>query len=171
MSAVRPGTASRLKTSQQNATAAMPPSGARPMGTASRLTTGMMRGGGGGGGGGSMLNQPLRVEERPMTQQGLGGIKTAAKGPRRQVEDKSYYIGVLRQKINELSVEVKNMTKEIANANEESQSFVQYEQMAENLAQEIKDLQGEPYFISQMLNSAAVKLKTNKLVRHTNMLN
>lgn len=143
MSAVRPGTASRLKTSQQqqqqqqHTIAAMPPAGARPMGTASRLTTGMMR----GGGAGSMLNQTLRVEDRPMTQQGLGGIKTAAKGPRRQVEDKSYYIGVLRQKINELSMEVKNMTKEIADANEESQTFVQYEKMAENLALEIKDLQ------------------------------
>ena len=31
-----------------------------------------------------------------MTQQGLGGMKTGAKGPMRQVQDKSYYLGLFR---------------------------------------------------------------------------
>ena len=77
-----------------------------------------------------------------MTQQGLGGIKTAARGPRRQVEDKSYFIGLLRGKSNELSMEINKLTREIEQVNEDSASFVQYEKMAEKLAAEIKEEQG-----------------------------
>ena len=42
------------------------------------------------------LSSQIKVADRPVTQQGLGGMKTGAKGPMRQVQDKSYYLGLFR---------------------------------------------------------------------------
>ncbi|KAA3680035.1 intraflagellar transport protein 74 [Paragonimus westermani] len=136
MSAVRPGTASRLKTAQNSL-------GNNLAGTATRLTTGMRPGTRGGLGVGATLNTSVRVEDRPITQQGLSGLKTAVKGSRRQIEDKPYFLGLLRGKINELNTEIGKINKQTMEAEEDNASFLQYEQMAEKLAMEIKELQGE----------------------------
>ncbi|KAF8571416.1 Coiled-coil domain-containing protein [Paragonimus westermani] len=136
MSAVRPGTASRLKTAQNSL-------GNNLAGTATRLATGMRPGTRGALGVGATLNTSVRVEDRPITQQGLSGLKTAVKGSRRQIEDKPYFLGLLRGKINELNTEIGKINKQTMEAEEDNASFLQYEQMAEKLAMEIKELQGE----------------------------
>ncbi|KAG5441349.1 Intraflagellar transport protein 74 [Clonorchis sinensis] len=137
MSALRPGTASRLKTAQtQNAVATN-----MPIGIATRLTTGLRPGTRAAVG--TTLNTSVQVEDRPITQQGLSGLKTAVRGTRRQIEDKPYFLGLLRGKINEINLEINNLTRQAMDAEEENASFVQYEQMAEKLALEIKELQGE----------------------------
>ena len=46
------------------------------------------------------LSSQIKVADRPVTQQGLGGMKTGAKGPMRQVQDKSYYLGLFRYTIH-----------------------------------------------------------------------
>jgi len=58
---------------------------------------------GGAAGGGIALSSQVQVSDRPMTQQGLGGIKTGGKGPHRQVQDKSYFLGLLRYDILEMN--------------------------------------------------------------------
>lgn len=93
-------------------------------------------------GGGVALNAQVTVVDRPTTQQGLGGMKTAAKGGR-QVQDKSYYLGLVRSKINELHAENAKLNKDVENASDENSSFLSYEKRAEALASEIRDLQGE----------------------------
>ena len=40
----------------------------------------------------------MQVSERPVTQQGMSGMRTAGQGPGRQVLDKSYFMAELRQK-------------------------------------------------------------------------
>ncbi|KAK7485298.1 hypothetical protein BaRGS_00023397, partial [Batillaria attramentaria] len=120
----------------------------RQPGTATRLTTAMnpttARPGTRGGqvAGGVALNAQVTVVDRPTTQQGLGGMKTAARGGR-QVQDKTYYLGLIRSKINDLNAEIVRLTKEIENASDENSSFLAYEKRAEALASEIRDLQGE----------------------------
>nr|CAH8866844.1 unnamed protein product [Trichobilharzia regenti] len=133
MSAIRPGTASRLKTAQTQG----------QLGASSRLTTGLRSGTQSGGFGAASLNTMVCVEERPITQQGLGGLKNAIRGPKRQIEDKSYFLGLLRGKINEVNTEIGTITRQLMETEQENASFVQYEQMAEKLAYEIKELQGE----------------------------
>ncbi|VDQ17441.1 unnamed protein product [Trichobilharzia regenti] len=97
MSAIRPGTASRLKTAQ--------------------------------------------TQVYLMNKTGLGGLKNAIRGPKRQIEDKSYFLGLLRGKINEVNTEIGTITRQLMETEQENASFVQYEQMAEKLAYEIKELQ------------------------------
>ncbi|XP_025110510.1 intraflagellar transport protein 74 homolog [Pomacea canaliculata] len=139
----RPPTSSRPITGKPPGTAA-----GRQPGTATRLTTAMnpaaARPGTRGGqvAGGVALNAQVTVVDRPTTQQGLGGMKTAARGGR-QVQDKTYYLGLIRSKINELNAEIIKLTKDIENASEENSSYLAYEKRAEALATEIRDLQGE----------------------------
>lgn len=132
---MRPLTGNRLRTGQH-----VPPP---PIGTATRLTTGMMRQQQQTGmlQSGAALNTNLLIEDRPITQQGLGGLKTAVKGPRRQIEDRSYFFGVLRNRINEISTELSSIATQTEEAENDNESYVQYEQMAEALAGELRNLQ------------------------------
>uniref|UniRef100_A0A7N9ATP6 Intraflagellar transport 74 n=1 Tax=Mastacembelus armatus TaxID=205130 RepID=A0A7N9ATP6_9TELE len=128
-----------------------PPTAARPPATAIRVTTGMVPGTSGHPGmrSGIPIGTPgvllaqIKVTDRPVTQQGLSGMKTGMKGPQRQILDKSYYLGLLRSKINELSTETSKLHKEIDNYNQENSVYLSYEKRAEGLAAEIKDLQGQ----------------------------
>ncbi|RVE59054.1 hypothetical protein OJAV_G00200430 [Oryzias javanicus] len=129
--------------------AGRPPTAVRPPPTAIRVPTAMVPGTSGYPGmrGGipspGVLAAPIKVTDRPVTQQGLSGMKTGIKGPQRQILDKSYYLGLLRSKINELMTETSKLHKEIDNYNQENSVYLCYEKRAEDLAAEIKDLQGQ----------------------------
>lgn len=80
-----------------------------------------------------------------MTKQGLGGMKTAS-GPRknqRLVQDRTYFLGQLRTKNQELSQEITNLHREVEKTVEDQSTYVIYEKRAEKLAGEIKELQRE----------------------------
>uniref|UniRef100_A0A3B4X7L6 Intraflagellar transport 74 n=1 Tax=Seriola lalandi dorsalis TaxID=1841481 RepID=A0A3B4X7L6_SERLL len=131
--------------------AGRPPTAIRPPPTAIRVATGMVPGTSGHPGmrGGipvatpGVLSAQIKVTDRPVTQQGLSGMKTGMKGPQRQILDKSYYLGLLRSKITELTTETSKLHKEIDNYNQENSVYLSYEKKAEGLAAEIKDLQGQ----------------------------
>lgn len=84
-------------------------------------------------------------------------MKTGMKGPQRQILDKSYYLGLLRSKINELTTETSKLHKEIDNYNQENSVYLSYEKRAEGLALEIKDLQGQLADYNMLVD----KLNTN----------
>ena len=44
------------------------------------------------------LKTNVQVADRPVTQQGMTGMRTGNQGPGRQIQDKSYYLGELRAK-------------------------------------------------------------------------
>ncbi|XP_043959816.1 intraflagellar transport protein 74 homolog isoform X2 [Gambusia affinis] len=129
--------------------AGRPPTAVRPPPTALRVPTGMVPASSGHPGmrgtipSPGVLSAAIKVANRPVTQQGLSGMKTGMKGPQRQILDKSYYLGLLRSKINELTTETSKLHKEIENYNQENSVYVSYEKRAEGLAAEIKDLQGQ----------------------------
>uniref|UniRef100_A0A668AR10 Intraflagellar transport 74 n=1 Tax=Myripristis murdjan TaxID=586833 RepID=A0A668AR10_9TELE len=146
--------------------AGRPPTGVRPPPTALRGTT-MVPGTAalpGTRGGGpittpGVLSAQIKVADRPVTQQGLSGMKTGMKGPQRQILDKSYYLGLLRSKITELTTETSKLHKEIDNFNQENSVYLSYEKRAEGLAGEIKDLQGQLADYNMVKNSKFVDLK------------
>ncbi|XP_033028836.1 intraflagellar transport protein 74 homolog isoform X1 [Lacerta agilis] len=112
---------------------------------------------GGSIGTGVVLSSQIKVADRPVTQQGLSGMKTGMKGPQRQIMDKSYYLGVLRSKINELTTEINKLQKEIDMYNQENSVYLSYEKRAEALASEIKEFQGELADYNMLVD----KLNTN----------
>ncbi|XP_044032300.1 intraflagellar transport protein 74 homolog isoform X2 [Siniperca chuatsi] len=145
--------------------AGRPTTADRPPPTAIRVATGMVPGTSGHPGmrGGipiatpGVLSAQIKVTDRPVTQQGLSGMKTGMKGPQRQILDKSYYLGLLRSKINELTTETSKLHKEIDNYNQENSVYLSYEKRAEGLAVEIKDLQGQLADYNMLVD----KLNTN----------
>ncbi|XP_010724460.2 intraflagellar transport protein 74 homolog [Meleagris gallopavo] len=80
-SAVRAPSAARIGTG-------MPPSTSRPGSRAGSSTAS------------GILSPHIKVADRPVTQQGLSGMKTGTKGPQRQIMDKTYYLGLLRYVLN-----------------------------------------------------------------------
>ena len=49
------------------------------------------------------------------------------KGPQRQVQDKTYFLGLLRSKTAELSQEINNLKNEVNSASEDQSNYVSYE--------------------------------------------
>ena len=75
--------------------------------------------------------------ERPTTQQGLGGLKSAFRGPQRQIQDKSYFQGILRTKMTEISTEITRLKNAIEKNRKEQQSLPTLENKVKELAAEI----------------------------------
>uniref|UniRef100_A0A8C2ST82 Intraflagellar transport 74 n=1 Tax=Coturnix japonica TaxID=93934 RepID=A0A8C2ST82_COTJA len=90
-----------------------------------------------------ILSPHIKVADRPVTQQGLSGMKTGIKGPQRQIMDKTYYLGLLRSKTSELTAEINKLQEEIKMYKEEKSAYLSYERRAEALAGEIKEWQGQ----------------------------
>ena len=44
----------------------------------------------------NMLLNPTKADDRPMTRGGLGGFGNTAGGINRQVQDKTYFVGLIR---------------------------------------------------------------------------
>ncbi|XP_037389530.1 intraflagellar transport protein 74 homolog isoform X1 [Pygocentrus nattereri] len=153
-----------------------PPTAIRPPQTAVRLGTGMVPGTGRPGTRGGPIATPgvlsaqIKVTDRPVTQQGLSGMKTGGKGPQRQILDKSYYLGLLRGKINELTAETSKLQKEIDMFNQENSVYLSYEKRAEGLAGEIKDLQGQLADYNMLVDKLNTNTEMDEVMNDFNML-
>ncbi|KAG7167404.1 Intraflagellar transport protein 74-like [Homarus americanus] len=88
------------------------------------------------------FNTPINVVDRPITQQGLTGMKTGSRGPQRQVRDKSYFMGLLRTKITELGTEVSHLSGEIDSMKQEQSTFLTYDKRVKEMAHELTEMQG-----------------------------
>ena len=99
--------------------------------------------------GGIGLQTPVQVADRPITQQGLSGIRAGAtgtssgRGPQRQFQDKSYFMGVLRSKMSELTSEITQMRGQINTATEEQSTFLTYDKRVKETAAELTELQSK----------------------------
>nr|XP_023400979.1 intraflagellar transport protein 74 homolog isoform X1 [Loxodonta africana] len=153
-----------------------PPSGIRPPSGNIRVATGMPPGtarpGSRGGpiGTGGVLSSQIKVADRPVTQQGLSGMKTGMKGPQRQILDKSYYLGLLRSKISELTTEINKLQKEIEMYNQENSVYLSYEKRAETLAIEIKEFQGQLADYNMLVDKLNTNTEMEEVMNDYNML-
>ncbi|NXA01567.1 IFT74 protein, partial [Nesospiza acunhae] len=136
----------------------MPPSTARPGSRGGSLTPG------------GVLSSQIKVADRPVTQQGLSGIKTAVKGLQRQIMDKTYYLGMLRSKINELTTEINKLQEEVEMYKQEKSVYLSYEKRAEALAGEIKDFQGQLADYNMVVDILNTSTDMAEVIRDYNML-
>ncbi|NXY55930.1 IFT74 protein, partial [Callaeas wilsoni] len=136
----------------------MPPSTARPGFRGGSLTRG------------GVLSSQIKVADRPVTQQGLSGIKTAMKGPQRRIMDKTYYLGMLRSKTNELTTEINKLQEEVKMYKQEKSVYLSYEKRAGALAGEIKDFQGQLADYNMVVNMLNTSTDMAEVIREYNML-
>lgn len=103
-----------------------------------RLGTGMRMAGAAGGAG-----IDVSIAERPVTQGGISGMRPVTSGPGRMVQDASYFVGVLRQKINEISAEIARMNADAEKAAADSKVLATYEKKYDSLIKEVRSLEGD----------------------------
>uniref|UniRef100_A0A673I727 IF rod domain-containing protein n=1 Tax=Sinocyclocheilus rhinocerous TaxID=307959 RepID=A0A673I727_9TELE len=153
-----------------------PPTALRPPQTAVRVSTAMVPGSARPGSRAGPVASPgvlsaqIKVADRPVTQQGLSGMKTGIKGPQRQILDKSYYLGLLRSKINELTMESSKLQKDIDTFSQENSVYLSYEKRAEVLAGEIKDLQGQLADYNMLVDKLNTNTEMDEVVNDIIML-
>ncbi|XP_014739576.1 PREDICTED: intraflagellar transport protein 74 homolog isoform X2 [Sturnus vulgaris] len=141
-----------------NSCSEMPPSTARPSSRGGSLTPG------------GVLSSQIKVADRPVTQQGLSGIKTAMKGPQRQIMDKTYYLGMLRNKTSDLKTEINKLQEEVEMYKQEKSVYLSYEKRAEALAGELKDLQGQLADYNMVVDILNTSTDIAEVIHDYNML-
>merc|ERR1719277_2567561 len=85
----------------------------------------------------------VTVSGRPMTMQGMAGMKTGGVGPKRQIYDKTYYTAELRSRQKELYDEVARLSKEINNIQQENKLYSSLEKRYEALVKTVRNLEGD----------------------------
>ena len=94
----------------------------------------------------------MSVAERPITQQGLTGLKTSSggRGPQRQFQDKSYFLGALRTKMTELTSEVARLGREVETQTREQSTYLAYDKRVKELAEDVTGYQviSESFIVS-----------------------
>jgi hypothetical protein len=89
------------------------------------------------------LNTNIQVAERPVTQQGMMGMKPVSQGPGRQIQDRSYYMGELRKRCDELQGEINKMNGEAEQYNKDNETYTKFEKKYNTLISEVRKLQGD----------------------------
>uniref|UniRef100_A0A0N4TW66 Intraflagellar transport protein 74 homolog n=1 Tax=Brugia pahangi TaxID=6280 RepID=A0A0N4TW66_BRUPA len=92
---------------------------------------------------GTIQAAPRGTTMRPVTQQGLTGVKTATRiGSGRFVIDKSYYMSLFRAQMNNLMNEIDKLRDDLNRGERDRQNLLIYEKKAEEEANIIRTLQG-----------------------------
>lgn len=130
MGGVPPGTAARMATGQGQRLGSATRQGTR-QGTAAQPVVGV----------GAMTE--VKVTDRPMTMQGVMGMKTGNVGPKRQIYDKTYYVVELRKKCQELGEEVTNLNKEINEIQQDNNLYASLEKRYDSLVKTVRALEGD----------------------------
>lgn len=92
---------------------------------------------------GISLNTEVNVSDRPVTQQGMMGMRIGSAGPGRQVQDASFFKGKLHSKTAEISSEIDKLQREIEQDAKDKAQCAQLERKYEKLAREVRDLEGQ----------------------------
>ncbi|KAM9507559.1 intraflagellar transport protein 74 homolog isoform 2-T3 [Guaruba guarouba] len=153
----RPTTSSRAPSANRVGTG-MPPSTSRPVSRGGPSATG------------GVLSSQIKVADRPVTQHGLSGMKTAMKGPQRQIMDKTYYLGLLRSKTSELTTEINKLQEEAEMYKQEKSVYLSYEKRAEALAGEIKEFQGQLADYNMVVDILNTSTDMAEVIHDYNML-
>jgi len=90
---------------------------------------------------GISLQQEIQVESRPVTgvANSMQGMRT---GGGRLVQDRSYYVGLFRTKVGEITEEINNSKSKIDNLNKEIAQGSQMERKMEMLLRDVREKEG-----------------------------
>ena len=88
------------------------------------------------------METEVKVSDRPVTQQGMMGMRVRTAGPGRQVQDNTYYLGLLRNKITEIT-EINKFKREIDQFHADNSQYAQLERKYESYIKEVRQLEGQ----------------------------
>ena len=115
---------------------------------------------------GVALSASISVLDRPVTGQGVMGMKSQGLGTGRLVEDNSYYIGLLRKKITDVCTETRKLRTEIEQQSKDNSSYTQLEKKYETLSKEKERLEGQLADYNLAMDKVNHKLISNPCYFH-----
>lgn len=92
---------------------------------------------------GVSIQAAVNVSDRPLTGQGVMGMRTATGSGQRLVHDASHYVGQIRRRITELNNETSKLRQEIEQITKDTAQYSQYEKKYENLIKSKDTLEGQ----------------------------
>ena len=92
---------------------------------------------------GFAINAAVNVSERPVTGQGVKGMKAQGGSTGRLVQDSAYFVGLLRKKINDVNTESMRLRQEMDQQSRDNSQYVQLEKRYENLVKNKETLEGQ----------------------------
>ncbi|TPX34377.1 hypothetical protein SmJEL517_g02996 [Synchytrium microbalum] len=108
--------------------------------------------------------------ERPMTQHGLGGLKTGAQGPGRLVQDRTFFQTELRRRITLVNNEIAKLQTESDQIDRENSNTGALEKRADSLADEIRDLQGQLADLNTLIDRLSAGADLEEVERQRSVL-
>ena len=86
-----------------------------------------------------------KVIDRAVSRQGLSGVVQGSGGQKieRKIQDKTYYVTLLKTKINDISKEILNMNNEIGSINSDMTTYANLNKQYEVLSKDVQNLEGE----------------------------
>ena len=112
----------------------------------------------------------VKAQNRPVTREGLSGIRVKTAGLGRRVQDSSYYLGLVRSKISELNDEIKKMKKEIAQSKKDNNKYVRLEKKYEDLIKEVRELEGTLADYNLAMDKARTNTDPFEITRYQEVL-
>ena len=88
-----------------------------------------------------MPTHEIQVSDRPVTNGGLSGMMKSH-GPGRSVQDTSFFIGLLRTKITEVTKEIRKIKTDMDTMLRDAGQYSQLERKYEELLKEVRALEG-----------------------------
>jgi len=112
------------------------------MGTGQRLSTAQRQANYEGVGFKYQNQLSSEVQDRPVTQQGIAGMRARTGGMGRQVQDSSYWFGKLNQKVSEIRSETENINEKIESSIQKKRDVKKFNRQFEDLMADVRDLEG-----------------------------
>ncbi|KAL2622629.1 hypothetical protein R1flu_002834 [Riccia fluitans] len=110
------------------------------------------------------LDTSVAVENRPVTHHGMMSMRTPSPGPGRKILDRSYYLGKLRTKKQELKAEIDFMEAEIDRLQKRGPTSVHLEHHQESLLEEVKLLRGQLGDYNMVIERVAAGVEPEQLM-------
>jgi len=115
-------------------------------------------------------NTMMNISDRPVTQQGLSGMRTAGMGPQRQIQDNSYYLTMLRAKCTEIMQEIGTLKSQIEQGQQDNKAYGQLERKYETLTNEMRSLQGQLADYNLLLDRTRVHREVDDVTNEAHAL-
>lgn len=91
----------------------------------------------------SSLGAAATVTHRPVTQQGLSGMKSSHGGRGRQVQDVNYFLGEIRKRNAEIASESRRLHEEVDQRMADATNYSNLEKRYQDLFKEVRNLEGQ----------------------------
>ncbi|KAJ3212909.1 Intraflagellar transport protein 74, partial [Clydaea vesicula] len=113
----------------------------------------------------------VQVNDRPTTQQGLGGMRmTTSMGRGRVIQDSTYFCTEIRQKMNLVNNEIANLNKEAEIITRENSNLSSFEKKADAISEELRDLQSQLGDLNTLVDKLHVDADLEDIERLTSQI-